>query len=75
MKAIGIILVILGLVGFVLGGVTFTQTEEVADLGSVEVEREEQRAVNIPPLVSGGAVAVGLAFIVAGFMKPKEDTA
>lgn len=73
MRAIGILLVVLGLIGFVLGGFSFTQTDEVADLGEFELNREETRSVHIPPIASGAAVAVGLVLIVAGSMKPKQS--
>ncbi len=73
MKGIGIILVILGLIGFALGGFSYTTEEEVLDLGELEVETEETQSVQIPPLASGAAVAVGLALIVAGSMKPGAD--
>lgn len=72
MRTIGTILVILGLIGFVLGGFSFTESQEVLDLGDVEIEAEERRTVNIPPLASGAAVAAGLVLIVAGSMKPNR---
>ena len=37
MKVVGIILIILGILGFVFGGISFTQSEEVADLGPLEI--------------------------------------
>lgn len=73
MRTLGIVLIILGLIGFVIGGFSFTQTEEVADLGPVEIETEESRSVRIPPIASGAAVAAGLVLVVAGTMKPRQD--
>lgn len=72
MRTLGIILIILGLIGFILGGFSFTQSEEVLDLGDIEIEAEERRTVNIPPVASGAAVAAGLVLVVAGSMKPKN---
>lgn len=66
MRTVGIILIILGILGFVVTGISFTTEEEVADLGPVEVERQEERTIPITPLAAGGAVAVGIGLLVAG---------
>jgi len=71
MKIIGIVLIVLGLLGFVFGGITFQQEEEVADLGPLEVEREETRTIPITPIASGAAVLAGIALIVADTRKKR----
>lgn len=73
MRTIGIILIVLGLIGFLLGGFSFTQSEEVLDIGDVEIEAEQTETVNIPAVASGAAVAAGLVLVVAGSMKPKRS--
>lgn len=72
MRAIGIILIVLGLLGFLLGGFSFTRSEEVLDIGDLEVETEQTETVNIPAIASGAAVAAGLVLVVAGSMKTKR---
>ena len=37
---VGIILVVLGIAGFVIQGITVTSTEEVADIGPLEIQEE-----------------------------------
>ena len=66
MKVIGIILIVLGLLGFVFGGISFQDEEKVADLGPLEIEKEETRTIPITPLASGAAVVAGIALVVAG---------
>ena len=66
MKVVGIILIILGILGFVFGGISFTQSEEVADLGPLEIEKEETRTIPIAPIASGAAVIAGIALVVVG---------
>lgn len=66
MKIIGVILIVLGLLGFVFGGISFQEEEEIADVGPLEVEREETRNIPISPLASGAAVAAGVALVVVG---------
>ena len=64
-------LIVLGLLGFVFGSFTFTETNEVLDVGPVEVETEQERTIPITPLASGIAVAAGAALVFAASRKPK----
>ncbi|HEX7070761.1 MAG TPA: hypothetical protein VF190_08140 [Rhodothermales bacterium] len=66
MKLIGIILIVLGILGFALGGISFTKSEEVADLGPLEIEKEETHTFPIAPIASGAAVVAGIALVVVG---------
>lgn len=64
MRIIGIALIVLGLLGFFVTGISYTTQEEVADVGPVEIEKEEERTIPITPLAAGGAVAVGIGLLV-----------
>jgi hypothetical protein len=66
MKSIGVILIVLGLLGFAVTGISFTTSEEVVDVGPLEVQREEERSIPVSPFVAGGAVLVGIGLVVAG---------
>lgn len=66
MKPIGIILIILGVLGFVFGGFSFTKDEKVADVGPVEVEKQETKSFPITPLASGAALIAGIALVAVG---------
>lgn len=74
MRIIGIILIVLGLAGFFVGEVSFTQTEEVADVGPVEVETEQERTIPIRPIAAGGAVVAGIALVVVGSRRKTDET-
>lgn len=63
---IGIILLVLGILGFVFQRVTFLQTKNVVDLGPVQVQTQERKSLPIPDIAAGVAVAAGLILIVAG---------
>lgn len=65
MKGIGIALIVAGILGFVVTGISFTTQEKVVDLGPLEVQREEERNIPISPIASGGAVAIGIGLVVA----------
>ena len=66
MKAIGIILIVLGLVGLVWGGVSWTDRDTVVDLGPVEIQSAERERIPFPPIAGGVCLAVGAALLIAG---------
>lgn len=66
-RTIGIILVIAGILGFIFGSVSFTTSEEVADVGPVEIEKQEERTIPFGPIASGTAVVAGIALVGFSF--------
>jgi hypothetical protein len=66
MKAIGIVLIVVGLVGLLWGGITWTDRETVLDLGSIEVTTEDRDRLPFPPVAGGICVAAGAALLIAG---------
>ena len=64
-KLIGIILIIAGGLGLAYGGFSYTKETTGMKLGPIELKVEEKERVNIPLLLSGGAVALGLVLLVA----------
>jgi hypothetical protein len=63
----GAILVLLGLVAFAIPVFTTQQTKDVARIGDLKLQTTESRSFVIPPLVSGGAVVLGIVLMAAGF--------
>ena len=63
---LGIVLIVLGLVGFLAGGISYTKNEEKADLGPIDISVKEKKRVAIPPAASAVAVVAGVALLVAG---------
>jgi drug/metabolite transporter (DMT)-like permease len=69
MKTLGIILVVLGIVMIIFREVSFTKTEEVADLGPIELNKKEKKRVTWPTY-AGIAIAVcGVVVLVASKKK------
>jgi hypothetical protein len=66
---IGIILIILGVLGFIFKSVSFTTEKEVADVGPIEIKSEEKETVPIPEILSGIAIAGGIILIAVGSRK------
>jgi hypothetical protein len=63
---IGLVLAVLGLAGLIWPVITYTETEQVLDVGPLEVTADNENRVPIPPLASGLALAAGVALVVAG---------
>jgi hypothetical protein len=63
---VGILLVIVGIVGFALGGFSFTHEKKVLDMGPVQIRHQEKRTVPIPPILSTVALIGGIALVVVG---------
>lgn len=66
---VGIILIVFGVLGFILKGVSFTKKEKVVDLGPLEVQTEKKETVPIPEILSGIAIIGGIVLVVAGSRK------
>jgi hypothetical protein len=69
MKAItivGILLVVIGVIGFAVGGISFTHTKKDVDLGPLQVSHKETSTVPISPILSTLSLIVGGSLVVAG---------
>jgi hypothetical protein len=66
---IGVALVILGLVGLAMPVFSTTETKDVAHVGDLHVQANETTPHTIPPIVSGGLLALGVVLIGASVLK------
>ncbi|HYV53673.1 MAG TPA: hypothetical protein VE933_03695 [Chitinophagaceae bacterium] len=69
MKILGIILVVLGVLMFVFGTVTFTRKEKVVDAGPVEINKKEKHTVAWPNYAGGFIIAAGVVVLLAAGKK------
>jgi hypothetical protein len=63
---LGVALILLGLVGFIAGGFSFTHEKKVVDLGPLQVEHQKKETVPVSPLLSGLALLGGVGLVIAG---------
>ena len=63
---IGAILILVGIVGFAVGGFSFTHEHQDAKVGPIDIEHKQTSTVPIPPILSGIALVGGIALVVAG---------
>lgn len=66
MKIIGIVLVVLGILGLAYGGITWTTSEKVVDLGPLQVTHDKTRSLPLPPIAGGVCLIAGVVLLVSG---------
>lgn len=60
----GLVLIVIGLVGLLWGGISWTDEKTVVDLGPLEARAEERETIPIPPIVGGIALVAGIVLLV-----------
>ena len=68
---IGVLLLVAGLVGFAIPVFTTHKTEDVAKIGGLKIQATEDTSHSIPPLLSGGVLALGVILIGAGLLQKR----
>ena len=63
MKALGVVLVVIGLVALIYGGVSWTRKDTVVDAGPIEITTDKTESLALPPLVGIALLAGGVALI------------
>jgi len=66
---IGVILIIVGIVGFAWGGIHWSTEKKDAQLGPLQIKHTENQGVNFPPIVSGICLVGGIALVAIGARK------
>lgn len=64
-KFAGIVLIVLGCLGLAYGGFSYTKDTTQMKLGPIELKVQEKENVNVPMIVSAGAVVLGVFMLVA----------
>jgi uncharacterized membrane protein YidH (DUF202 family) len=63
---IGIVLILLGIVGFAVGGISFTHEKKDVDIGPVQIAHKETNTFPISPVLSTISLVAGVALVVVG---------
>jgi len=63
---IGAVLIVIGLIGLILGGVSYTRREKVIDIGPIEATAERRETLPISPIVGVVALVGGILLVAAG---------
>jgi uncharacterized membrane protein HdeD (DUF308 family) len=70
MKSLGIVLIVIGIVMMVFRSINFTTEKKVADLGPIEINKQENKTVNWP-LYAGAVVSVAGVVVLFAANKNK----
>ncbi|MBK7142439.1 MAG: DUF3185 domain-containing protein [bacterium] len=63
---VGACLTVVGIVGIVYGGITYTSAKDVVDLGPLHVEVDQQRRIPITPLAGAVVLLFGAILMFVG---------
>jgi drug/metabolite transporter (DMT)-like permease len=65
MKAIGIVLILVGIFAIVYQGFTYTTRKKVLDIGPIQATKEEHHNVPLPPILGALALIGGVVVLVS----------
>ncbi len=68
---IGLVLILLGVAGFFIGGVSVKDEQTQAQIGNLKITAETQKNYIIPPWAAGLVVLAGVGIAVYGFVKKR----
>jgi hypothetical protein len=65
MKALGIILLLVGVLALAYQGFTYTTHKKVLDVGPIQATKEEHHSVPIPPILGALALIGGVVVLIS----------
>ena len=63
-KAIGIVLIVLGIIGLAWGGISYTTQKKVVDLGPIQASRTQTHTLPLPPIAGAILLIGGIVVLV-----------
>ncbi|OQP56284.1 hypothetical protein [Niastella populi] len=69
MKALGIVLIVIGIAMILIRGINFTTEKEVVDVGPIEINKKEKKAVGWPTYAGIAVAVVGAVILVTSTRK------
>lgn len=66
MKALGVVLIVVGVLALAYGGFTYTHQKKVVDLGPIQASKKETSTVPLPPILGVVAIIGGGILLVTG---------
>jgi hypothetical protein len=61
-----VILIVLGLVGLIWGGFSYTTRKTVVDIGPIHATRDQTHNIPLPPIAGALALIGGVVLLVGG---------
>lgn len=66
---VGIILIVIGIIAFAYGGITYTKREKVLDLGPIQATAEKEHTIPFSPALGGICLVGGIILVIVGNRK------
>jgi hypothetical protein len=66
MRAVAILLIVLGVLAIGYQGFSYVTRDKVVDLGPLEVTKEKTKTVYLPPILGAVALIAGIAILATG---------
>ncbi len=63
---VGILLIVVGIIGFIAGGFSFTHEKKDVDMGPLQIQHRQTKTVPISPILSTIALIGGIGLVVVG---------
>jgi len=64
MKALGIVLVVLGIIGLAYGGISWTKRETIVNAGPIKITAEDRDSIPLPPIAGGLMLVAGAVLLM-----------
>ena len=68
----GVVLALLGVLGFAIPMFTTEQTKDVAKIGDLKLQNTESTSHIVPPMLAGGVLFVGILLIGVGITQRRQ---
>ena len=65
-NVIAVLLIVVGLLGVLYGGFTYTREKKVVDIGSVQITRQEHQRVPVSPIIGVVVLVSGVWLLMSG---------
>lgn len=66
---VGIILIVLGVAGMAVQGISYTTREKVIDIGGIGITAETRKTIPVPLIAGGLALVAGIGTVVVASRK------
>jgi hypothetical protein len=64
MKALGGILVVLGILALIYGGISWTRKDTVVDAGPIQITADKKESIPISPIAGGLMLVAGIVLLL-----------
>ncbi len=69
---VGILLIVVGIIGFAVGGISFTHQKKDVDVGPIQLSHKETNTMPISPILSTISLIAGAGLVIVG-VRNKES--